>query len=716
MNKLKIDIDKEPEKKKNKFKIIIIWIIIIWVIIFGIQTAFSIHKWQNVATQMAANEPSKILDSSENIIAEIGCERNRENVEISKIPDNLKNAYISIEDERFYKHFGIDVKRTTAAIGSYIIHFGNASFGGSTITQQLVKNFTGDDSNSIFRKIGEWCKAVELEWCMDKDEILETYFNIIYVGPNIYGVQSGAKYYFNKDVSKLSLAQCAFLAGINNAPNSYNPFNKEKDNTEKIEKRTKIVLNKMLELGYITEKDYNDSMTEVKKGLEFEKGDIKSKNNVYSYHSDATISEVISDFAKSKKISKTFATNYFYMADAKIYSTQDSSIQKKIEDEFKQKKYQLKSTKSDSISQAAMVIINHTNGQVIGCVGGLGEKKESRVFNRATQAIRQTGSSSKPLTVLIPAIDKKIITPVSVYDDKETIFMDENNEEYSPTDYNDYLGAITVRRAVESSQNIPFVKMMEQLKPATAIKYLKKMGISTLSKRDENLALALGGLDKGISPLEMAGAYSTIANNGVYIEPTFYTKIIANNGEEVLKSKQQTRRVFSESVAFIVKELLTEPVKGKEGTAIYCDISGIDVAAKTGTTNEDYDRWLCGFTNYYTAVTWYGFDISERINYNGKNPAGLIWASVMKDIHKNLKKSSFEKPYGVSEKIICKDTLKVANSGCTDTYTEYFFNENNVGNCTKHIEKVITNGIEIDDNTKQKIKNLIKKYINNILD
>lgn len=386
MNRLKnvSDIKKEQEKKtkkKLKLKKIILIILIILLIVLAIKTAISIHKWQELALDMIQNKSSQVLDSNGEVIAEIGSERNRENVSFSKIPENLKNAYVAIEDERFYKHHGVDVKRTTAAIGSYVIHFGNASFGASTITQQLVKNLTGDDSASISRKVKEWAKAFELEWCMNKDEILESYLNIIYVGPNIYGVEMGANYYFDKSVSDLSLSECAFLAGINNAPNAYNPFNKEKDNTEKIEKRVKTVLSKMLELENITEEEYKDAIAEVEKGINFDKGKIEpDSDGVYSYHTDALISEVISDFAENKKISKTFATNYLYMANAKIYSTQNSEIQEEIEDEFEKSKYQLKTDDGNDTSQAAMVIIDHKTGQVLGCARWLRREKRSKRF------------------------------------------------------------------------------------------------------------------------------------------------------------------------------------------------------------------------------------------------------------------------------------------------------------------------------------------------
>jgi penicillin-binding protein 1A len=213
---------------------------------------------------------------------------------------------------------------------------------------------------------------------------------------------------------------------------------------------------------------------------------------------------------------------------------------------------------------------------------------------------------------------------------------------------------------------------MEQLTPKASIAYMKKLGISSLTKNDNNLNLALGGLDKGISPLEMAAAYATIANDGIYIKPTFYTKVENSIGKTVVKSKQTKRKVMSEQVAYILKSLLEEPVTGNSGTATYCKISGIDVAAKTGTTNDDYDRWLCGFTPYYTAVTWFGFDLNETINFNHKNPSGQIWSSVMSTIHSGLSNKRFDVPDGLVTVEICSDTGLLANSSCKSSYTEYF--------------------------------------------
>lgn len=640
-------------------------------LVFSIYRISAYFSWKNIVLQMMNNEPSTIVDSSGNIIEKLGAERNKNNVKLSQVPDNLKNAYIDIEDERFYKHKGVDIKRTTAAIGSYVIHAGKSSFGGSTITQQLVKNLTGNDDNSISRKIEEWVKAEELESFCSKDEILETYFNIIYVAPNTYGVDMGAKYYFNKSVSDLDLAECAFLAGINNSPNSYNPFN-EKDNSEKIKKRTKVVLAKMHELKHINDSDYNNAVQEVENGLNFQKGDIQSESNgIYSYHADAVVSEVISDISEKKKMSTKFATNYVYMSGLKIYSTEDKEIQQELEEEYNKSKYVLTSNDGQT-SQSAMVIIDHTTGYVVGCVGGLGEKKSARGFNRATQAVRQTGSAIKPIAVLAPGIDKKTFTASTMYNDEPTTFNDGSESGYSPTDNDEYIGEITVRRAVESSQNIPFVKMMEAIGPSNSVKYLKKMGITSLTDKDETLSLALGGLDKGITPLEMAGAYATIANDGQYIEPTFYTKIETAKGKNLMKLKQKKTKVFSKEVAYVLKELLKQPVEGSSGTAKLCKIDGMDVSAKTGTTNDNYDKWLCGFTTYYTAVTWYGYDQNETVSYKGKSPAVQLWSAVMKNVHANLSKTTFSMPGSIKQAKICAKTGMAATSKCEDVYTEYF--------------------------------------------
>ena len=676
-------------RRRNKIIMILYTILSIYII-------FSYFKWRSLILPMMKNENSIIVDQNGTLLETIGAERKKDNVSLSQIPDNMKNAYIDIEDERFYKHKGVDVKRTVGAIGTYVTHFGKSSFGGSTITQQLVKNLTGNDDTKINRKIEEWYRAYEIESFCSKDEILEAYFNIIYVGPNTYGVSAGAKYYFDKDVSELDLAECAYMAGINNSPNSYNPFG-SKDNSDRIKTRTKVVLKKMLSLNHISQEEYNKAVLEVDEGLHFKNGTIEAESDgVYSYHADALISEVVDDIAKRKHIDTRFAKNYVYMAGLKIYSTENAEIQDKIENEYEKEKYSLTSS-SGNKAQSAMVVIDHTNGHVLGCVGGLGKKTTARGFNRVTQGYRQTGSASKPLAVLLPGIAEKTFTASTMYVDEPTTFNDGTPDGYSPTDNENYIGNITVRRAVESSQNIPFVKMMEQITPKKSIKYLKKMGITSLQKEDESLMLALGGLKKGITPLEMAGAYATIANDGVYIEPTFYTKIENNKGKVVFKSKQKKRKVCSQEVAYVLKQLLKQPVEGDEGTARSCKIDGMDVAAKTGTTNSNYDKWLCGFTTYYTAVTWYGYDIAETIEFSGKSPAVQLWSSVMRNIHSGLPRTQFAQNNKVVRATICQKTGKVSNGNCPDCHTEYFLPGTVPDQCT-----TCTSGSRSSSSTKKK--------------
>ena len=692
--KKKEEFSKITKKSKTKFKIVVLIIILLLILVFGIMTAVSANSFKNIILEMAKNENSVVKDIDGNIVATIGEEKAKNKISIENMPDNLKNAYVAIEDERYYKHGGIDLKRTGGAIFSYVFRR-NSSYGGSTITQQLVKNLTGDNSSTISRKVKEWGKAIVVDMAMSKEEILELYLNVIYVGPNIYGVETGSEYYFNKSTQNLTLEECAFLAGINNSPNSYNPFGKE-DNKEKINKRTKTVLAKMKELKYISSDEYDTAVVNVDNGLNFKNGTISTGDAIYSYHTDALLTQLISDLEKKKNMSEDFATNYLNMAGLEIKSTQDSSIQDEMETEFEKSKYQLASKIGGNPSQAAMVIIDQETGRVKGCVGGLGKKTVSRGFNRATQSLRQTGSSIKPIAVLVPGIAKRTFTGATIYSDEQTEFADG----YSPEDYSNYLGDITVRRALESSQNIPFVEMMEEIGPSRAIRYLKKMGITTLTEEDNNLALALGGLDKGISPLQMAAAYATIANDGLYIEPTFYTEVVNSNDKTIIRAKQKKRKIFSKRVAYIIKELLTEPVTGDNGTAKYCAISGMDVAAKTGTTDENYDRWLCGFTPYYTAVSWYGYDQNETVLYNGKkNPAGIIWANVMARVHKGLDNAEFEKPYMISEIKICADTGKKATSGCSTTYTEYFLIGTVPESCTEHIGGASGNTTTTNKNT-----------------
>ena len=678
-------------------KIIIVLILILCVIGAGITVGLIYGLWGDNfkidLSELLLQENSVILDTDGNVLAELTGDENRKIITLEEMSPYLPKAYISIEDERFEKHHGIDIKRTGAAILSFVTHGGKSTAGGgSTITQQLVKNITQDKDSKgidgIIRKVKEWAKAYQVEKVLSKDQILELYLNLIFIGgknQDNRGVEIASEYYFNKSAKDLSIAQCAFLAGINHSPNRYNPYFGD-DPTEKIEKRTKTVLSQMKKFNYITQEEYDTAVAEVEAGFKFENG---AKGNVYSSHTDALIDQLINQIMEEKQISKDAATTYLYSSGLKIYSTQVSSVQSVMEEEVKKEKYKLilkEKVKSDGtviknpknedgspiLAQGAAVVIEPSTGKVVGCVGQLREKTTSRGLNRATQSKRQTGSSFKPLADVLPGLEEGTITPATIYADLKTTF----GANYSPDNYNGFSTLRTIRNALTTSQNIPFIKVMAELTPKKSMEYLKKMGISSLDDdRDNNLSLAIGGMTYGISPLEMAAAYASVANDGVYIEPTFYTKVEDSDGKIVLEPNQKTEKVCSPDTAYIVKDLMKSVVTGSQGyggTASYCAIKGMDLAAKTGTSNESKDRWLCGFTNYYACAAWYGYDDPQRVNFSGTNPAGQLFDGIMTEIHKGLPGSTFQKPDNVITATVCRASGRLASDKCADTYSEIF--------------------------------------------
>lgn len=708
--------NKKNKKKMNpKSKIIIKILLVIFLILcvlgagivagifFGLfGNEFDITKEE--LTSGTSN--TVVLDLEGNEIASLNVKEKRKTISLGEMPEYLPKAYISIEDKRFYKHSGVDIKRTFGAIIGVITK--NDRGGGSSITQQLVKNITNDKQRTgiagITRKFKEWSKAIQIERMISKDQILELYLNIIFVGGDeLHGVELASRYYFNKSAKDLDLAECAFLAGINHAPNSYSPYNTNLDQTKvatTTKNRTLTVLEEMKKQGLIEkQEDYDTAVAKVKEGLQFTKGYTGGEYQ-YSYHTAAAINQVVEQIMEEKNLSRDFAEQYVYGSGLTIYSTQDSKIQERVEEEFDKEKYQIKGreknkdgTQKNDHTQSAIVIINNENSQVVAVGGELGNNMATGL-NRSTDSVRQTGSSMKPLADIVPGLQEKVITPATIYDDTKTDF----GGGYIPGNSgNSYLGLINIRNCIKVSHNIPMLKVMTELTPKKSVEYLKKMGITTLTEKDENIAIAIGGLNRGISTLEMAGAYSSIANDGVYTNPTFYTKVIDKQGNIVLTANQEKTRVISEQNAYLTRSILKEPTQSG-GTATYCTITGMETCAKTGSTDDYVDRWLCGFTPYYTAACWFGFDNNkvdkpEPLTYQngkvysieGKNPAGAIWSAIMRDIHKELPNKNFNKPSsGLTTAQVCKITGCIATSSCTDTYTETFSNDNLPQTCEGH--------------------------------
>lgn len=686
---------KEDKKKKRKhpklwlaFKIFII--IILLAIIAGIAAfcgIFFSDKWSITKEQLLSDKGLQIADLNGNNITTLTGDEISKKVtlsEMSKLPD----AFIAIEDKRFYEHNGVDIIRTANAILNYgisVITGKDASFGGSTITQQLVKITMNDDARSGFagieRKIREWSRAMQVEKMLDKDQILERYLNRIYLGQSgsleVKGVESAANYYFSKKASELDIAECAFLAGINHSPNNYDPFNSEVDNSEEIKERTKTVLYQMKDQGKISEEEYNQAVSKVDAGITFTKGQATNGNNTLSYHASAAINQVANEMSEKEDISYSEAREILINSGYTIYTTVDTSIQSAMEAEFKKSSH-IVSSKGQTI-QAAMVMIEPSTGYVVAEVGGLGENQDTLGLNRGVDSARQPGSSFKPLVTVAPGLENGTITASTLFDDSRTTF----GTNYEPkNDSNKYLGIATMRDIIKHSSNVPEVKLLSLMGIDKSVEFLSKININ-IPEESQNLALALG--TPSVTPLQMAAGYAMLANGGVYITPTFYTKVVDQNGNTVIEAKQEKTRVMSEGNAYIETSILEGPINGGTAYQFRGVLGNMAVAGKTGTTDDKKDRWFCGYTPYYAAACWYGYDQAQAINVWGSNPAARIWFPVMKEANSSKEVKDFTKPDNIVSEKICKDSGKKATSKCKNTYTEIFVKGTVPEECSGHV-------------------------------
>lgn len=587
---------------------------------------------------------------------------NREWIESDQIPDIVKEAAIAIEDERFLSHKGVDLKRTSGAtLGWFVskITGKEPSYGGSTITQQLVKNIYNEKERTVTRKIKEMMRATALEKRLTKDEILTLYLNVVYFGNQCYGIEPASKIYFSKNARDLTLPEAAMIVGITQAPSKYNPF-KNPENT--IAKRN-TVLKKMYELEKISEQEYNKAI-ESPLGVNSEYNSMGS--SIYSYFVDQVITDVISDLQTKKGYSKAFASQQIFSGGLKIYTTMNIDIQNAMEDVYTNK---ANFPSASSGVQSAMVIIDPKTGGIKGMVGGIGQKVDSRGLNRATQAKRQPGSSIKPLSVYAPSLESGKITAATIITD-EAITLGE----WSPKNsYSGFKGDLSVRRAIEISANIPAVKTLQTLGVESSYNFMtNKLHFTTLVNNDKNYSsLALGGLTSGVSPKEMAAAYAVFANKGIYTTPHTYTKVVDSHGKVLLETQPKTSRVLSEANAFIMTSFLREVVNGGSGTGRNARITGHTVYGKTGTSNDNKDKWFVGFTGNYVGATWYGFDDYNK-SVGSSNVSTLVWKKVMQKVHQGVQAVEISRPSTVTAVSVCQRTGKLSSEGCPYGNTEYF--------------------------------------------
>lgn len=578
-------------------------------------------------------------NGEEQVLQKLASEENREWVDMEQIPDYLAQAFVAVEDQRFYEHSGVDWKRTAGAALNWILPIGGG-YGGSTITQQLVKNITDDNDYSVKRKITEIMRALALEKKVDdKDTILELYMNIIYFGKNAYGVQTASKTYFNKPVQELDLAECALIAGLTQNPAQYNPFKYPED----AKKRQETVLLKMYEQGYISKSEYDVAVGEQLQYQENASGN--NSSGPYSYFTDMVITDVVNDLQDQLGYSESYARTIVTSGGLSIYATVDMDVQKTVEDVFEDDDNFPNISEDGEKPQAAMIVLDPTNGYIRGVVGGRGEKTESLVLNRATQSKRSPGSSVKPLSIYAPAIDQGLVTPYSVVTDMPVMELDGNP--WPRNENRRYDGQTTIMQGVADSTNTVAVQVLNMLTPQSAYNFLTdKLGFSTLVNADVDYSpMALGSLTNGATVREMAQGYTALANYGNYSEAVSYTKVVDANGNIILSNEEnETTQIYEhpESTAYYVNDLLTNVVE--DGTGKRAAINGIDVAGKTGTTTDNKDRWFAGYTPYYVGVCWFGYDERYGLPDLSPNPALALWSDVMDEIHEGLPDKSFNEP------------------------------------------------------------------------
>ncbi len=673
----------------------------------------------------------------------VGAQSNRTIASIKDIPDCVPNAFIAIEDNRFYEHNGIDPKGIVRALFVGLSHGGNFSEGASTITQQLIKLtvFDGgaetDTIQRFKRKFQEWYLALKLEKEMSKAEIMEAYLNTINLGRGAYGIEAAAERYFNKKCSDLTISEAAVIAAIAQSPSYNNPIDGQQVNAQRRDK----ILNNMLTLGFINQQQYDEAKADDVYSRIAEVNEItKDKEVIYTWFEDAAIDQVLKDLQEKLGYTSAEANTALYSGGLQIYLTQNRHIQDIVDryynddDNFPSTEYRLhwaltykdedgqevnidenslqsyygrddcdllydnedQARKSiedfkagmnisdddiiaESFSmtvqvQSSFVLMDQSTGYVLALSGGRGEKTTSRSFNRATQSTRQPGSVFKTIAVFLPALDSCGLSLASTKEDEPYTTPDG----YQPfnTNANSYQGTTTIREAITHSMNVVTTKwLVEDVTPKLGIKYLENLGITTMDEENDAYApLGLGGISNGVTNLELTGAYAAIANGGVYTQPILYSKILDKDGNVLLDNVPEKHTAMKDSTAWLLTSAMEDVVSKGTGTPAQISNYGIAEAGKTGTTDDYKDLWFVGYTPYYTAGIWFGYDDSTlmryRLGYN-YNAHKVLWKNIMNEVLEGYEDRDFVMPSDVEKLRVCSTTGLLASYGCPTT-TEYF--------------------------------------------
>lgn len=628
------------------------------------------------------------------VVKELYSGQNREWVSYSEIPQTLIDVTVAAEDKRFREHHGVDWLRT---IRSTLGYFGGSSRiqGGSTITQQVIKNLTGNDEVTPERKVQEIFTALKLEKNYSKEQILETYLNVAFFSNQCYGIQSASKLYFNKDISELNVAEAATLIAITNAPTRYNPLRENPNEDygwgtgmEENKERRDYILGEMLDAGMLTQSEYEEWINyEVQLAPREE---VQSTSDgltaLTDWHTDQVIEDVITDLQEEYNYTRAYATNMVYSGGYRIYSTMDPDIQQSLEDSYANPDTFPALNNSEYPETAAIVIA--PDGSVKGMIGG-NEKTSNRLFNRATQSQRHPGSTMKPISAYLNAFERDLITWSTTFVD-EPLTLTENGETFEwPVNYtNSYTHEpMTVQYAVQQSINTVPAQIVNILTPQVCYDTLKnKFQISTLQEADATSlsAMALGGMTTGMTLEELVGCYQIFVTGGMYVKPYTYTHVTDMEGNVILEKDTTQVRVISEETATVLNRLLQTVVS--RGTGAQANIqnqTGIVTAGKTGSSTgvkyvngvqvdiDNPDLWFIGFTPYYIGGVWMGYDIQEEIYYS-TYPTPILWKNLMLPIHEGLEAADFTYSENVQALQYCTESGDLATENCPSTATGWY--------------------------------------------
>lgn len=606
---------------------------------------------------------------------------NRVWIDFKDIPENMKNAVVAIEDKRFYDHKGVDWIRTAGA-GANLLS-GTQSYGGSTLTQQLIKNITEDNQVSLARKAREIFRAIQLEEMYSKDEILESYLNVVNFGSGCRGVQSAANVYFGKDIQGCSLVQCATIAGITQNPTAYNPIYHPENNRE----RRETVLWEMLDQKRISREEYEEAMKE-SANMDFSEAEERAEKEtssaaVRNWYIETLLKDVTNDLCVKYHIGKSAAEDMIYTQGLKIYSAMDVKAQEIVENTMKDSSVMPK----DKNLQLGYVMMDF-NGRILATVGSRNEKTGNLLYDRANFARRQPGSTIKPLAAYTPAIDMGIYNYSSIIPDEPLkIDSDGNNKikNWPENWYKSYKGQVTLQWALEKSANAPAAQVVNLITPQKSYEFLtKKLDLTSLDSHDaiSLSALATGGTHYGVTPREMTAAFQIFGNGGKFNRPHTYFYVTDRNDNVILDNRDAIPvQAVSENTASIMNRLLRNVIIGPEGTGRSANIPGWNIIGKTGTTTDDYDSWFIGMSPYAVAGIWTGYDNPKRIRETSS--AIRIWKTIMTKYLDGKPNIDYKYSDDVISATYCKVSGKLVGSNCPGA-TGYYDKNNMPETCSSH--------------------------------